>query len=211
VSVSIKVCVFGLAALSCLGGASVAQAATLTGAEEIVVTSAVNNWLQVAQVIAIQAGTGKDVALASNGAVAYAPNQWNATSVPANAIDGVYPSSFPNIYHSGVSIGAFLDVTLAHPADLSSLTIYGRVDCCATRDDYNVSIRNAAGTTIWSGELDGSQAGGGPTTVTFSTGVPEVSTWVMMLAGFAGLGLAGYRFPGISADTRKNPGRKRAS
>jgi hypothetical protein len=190
VSVSIKNCAFGLAALCCFGGA---HAATLAGAQEIVVTSALNNWLQVAEVIAIQAGTGKDVALASNGATAYAPNQWNAYSGPANAIDGVYPSSFPNIYHSGVSIGAFLDVTLSRPADLSSLTIYGRVDCCATRDVYNVSILNAAGATIWSGELDGSQAGDGPTTVTFSTAVPEASTWIMMLVGFAGLGLAGYR------------------
>jgi hypothetical protein len=25
------------------------------------------------------------------------------------------------------------------------------------------------------------------------TGVPEVSTWAMMLAGFAGLGFVGYR------------------
>ena len=29
----------------------------------------------------------------------------------------------------------------------------------------------------------------------FPTPVPEPSTWAMMLAGFAGLGLAGYRRP----------------
>ena len=27
----------------------------------------------------------------------------------------------------------------------------------------------------------------------YTTDVPEVSTWAMMLAGFAGLGFAGYR------------------
>jgi len=29
--------------------------------------------------------------------------------------------------------------------------------------------------------------------VSYTSGVPEASTWVMMLAGFAGLGFVGYR------------------
>lgn len=32
-----------------------------------------------------------------------------------------------------------------------------------------------------------------PATVSYTTGVPEPSTWAMMLLGFVGLGYAGYR------------------
>jgi hypothetical protein len=36
-------------------------------------------------------------------------------------------------------------------------------------------------------------AGSSDTAVSIGTGVPEASTWLMMLAGFAGLGFVGYR------------------
>jgi hypothetical protein len=32
-----------------------------------------------------------------------------------------------------------------------------------------------------------------PTTVTLTDGVPETSTWAMMILGFAGVGFMGYR------------------
>jgi hypothetical protein len=51
---------------------------------------------------------------------------------------------------------------------------------------------NVAFTTKVSGSDTGFTAG-------FSTAVPETSTWIMMLAGFAGLGLAGYRRRALAA------------
>jgi hypothetical protein len=42
--------------------------------------------------------------------------------------------------------------------------------------------------------LDGVNSGNGFVTIdAVSPGVPEASTWAMMLAGFAGLGYAGWR------------------
>jgi hypothetical protein len=49
------------------------------------------------------------------------------------------------------------------------------------------------GRRIRSGEFCDAQAGGGPTTVTFGTNVPEASTWGMVFSGFASLGQASHR------------------
>jgi hypothetical protein len=184
-----------VAALSAIVVPSISHATTVLGATKITVTDARDvtdpgdAYLQVAELIATQTGTGTDVALASNGGSASSiGGDWPGSS-PAYAIDGIYPSAFPNIYHSaGSGPGYELDIALGAPANLSSLTIYGRTDCCSERDDYIVTIYNAANDVLFTGELDGSNAGGGPTTVDFATGVPEPATWAMMLVGFGGLG-----------------------
>lgn len=173
-----------------LGMASGANAATLIGAKVIHITSGLNSYIQVAEVVAVQAGTGSDVALASKGGTASALNQFAGSTGPANAIDGVYPSSYPNIYHSVGGTSDYLDVTLASPSDLSSLTIYGRLDGGQDRDVYGVSIFNMAGARIYSGVLDGRLAGGHGTTVVFSAGVPEPAAWAFILLGIGALGVA---------------------
>jgi hypothetical protein len=134
------------------------------------------------------------------GATASAPNQYSASSGPANAIDGIYPASFswgaaPGIFHSGV-IGpnAILDVALAKPATLASLTIYGRQDCCYFRDVYNIRLLDAAGQSLWTGTLDASQANGLGATIELNLpATPEASTMMMMLMGVGGLGLTAAR------------------
>jgi hypothetical protein len=65
----------------------------------------------------------------------------------------------------------------------------------STKDDTQIGTDFSADMKVryegssWGEELDGSATG----VQSQITGVPELSTWGMMLAGFAGLGFAGYR------------------
>ena len=54
-------------------------------------------------------------------------------------------------------------------------------------------VVGGAGLTGNFGGIWGGGGGGGSFVYTASSVVPEPSTWVMMLAGFAFLGFAGYR------------------
>lgn len=183
--------------------ASPAAQAKLYGVKTIELANGNGMWLQVGELVATRFGDGADVALASAGAAASAPNQYSATSGAALAIDGIYPAAYsgsatPGIFHSLV-IGstAMLDVTLAKATTLSSLTIYGRTDCCAFRDIYNITLRNALGDVIWTGTLDASAANGLGATIELNplapVSTPEAPTTALMLAGFGGLALLANR------------------
>lgn len=136
------------------------QAGPVRGASTIVITSAKGTWLQVAEVTAIETGTGLNVTLARNGAHARAHNQYQPGSGAGNAIDAALPPArsfydHPGIYHSGVEgPGAVLEISLAHPTDLKRLTLYGRTDCCSDRDVYRYDILDQRGRRLQSGVLD---------------------------------------------------------
>jgi hypothetical protein len=182
-----------------LGFASPADAVTVNGATQIDITSASLTYIQIAEVIATQAGTGTDVALAANGGTATALNQYCGTCGPGDAIDGVYPRSYydtPGIYTSAGTANDYLDIFLANPTNLASLTIYGREDCCQERDVFNVKILDSNSVVLYSGRIDTSavDASGGGVTVNFDVAAtPLPATWTMMLIGLAGLGFFGYR------------------
>ncbi|MDZ4375638.1 MAG: hypothetical protein U1C74_30015, partial [Phenylobacterium sp.] len=176
-------CVLAATAALALMAAPV-QAATVIGAAKIRITNALPTWLQVGEVQAFEDLTGVNVALASNGATATGSGNFTAASSPDKAIDGLAPADYPLIYHSnGAGADEFLEITLAGPTDLSSLTIFGRADSFGNRDVYNVSIFDVGGQTLFSGQLDNSALAGGAGTLTFgSTGaVPEPATWAMMI------------------------------
>ena len=134
-------------------------AGAIAGVEMIRITNAKNVWLQVAEVVAIEQGTGANVASVNAGARAFAPNQYSPTAGPRNAIDGVQPlarsdSARPGIYHSGVEgAGAVLEIALARPANLTRLTIHGRTDCCAERDVYHYALIGRRGALLRVGTI----------------------------------------------------------
>ena len=168
------------------------QAATIVGATQIVISSSLNTYLQVAEVQAFDFSlVPLNVAAASNGAVA---NASNVTSGPygtaaSRAIDGNTQGDYyaaPGIYHSSVEMGESLTITFAGPVDLSSLTIFGRTLCCLPelRDFYNISVTTLTGVQTFN-NVDAQT--NGSATIVFSP-IPEPSEWAMMLCGLLAVG-----------------------
>ena len=192
-----------LAAALAAAAASAAGAVTVIGATTIHITNTVPNYLQVAEVVASQFGTGIDKALTTQGGTATALNSYApGFSDPIKAIDGITGGNYysDTIYHSLGTPSDFLDITLAAPTTLSSLTLYGRTDCCSDRDLYTVSISNAAGTVLYSGNLDATGVTHSAT-VAFDapSTVPEPASWAMLIAGFGLVGAAARRRFGATA------------
>lgn len=160
--------------------------ATVYGVSNVIVTSAVSDYIQVSEFVATQAVTGLDVALASQGGIVTSFSSYGSGSSPSQAIDGIFLTTFPNMYHSGGTGPAeFLKVSFSTPADLSSITIYGRSDCCTLRDLYNVSLTDVSGVTLFSGRVDA--RADGTLGYNLALGVPEPASVAVLCAGLVGL------------------------
>jgi hypothetical protein len=196
----LALCATALAALAV--PAAQAAAATVVGATRITVRSALPDYLQVAELLAFDCAD-VNVALASNGGTASALSQFFDPAPqggPAEAIDGVYPANYdyafdpaiPGVYHSGgAGPNEYLTVAFAAPTTLAKIQIYGRGECCATRDLYNVTIYGAGDAVLFSGQLDARLTGNDSLTFDAPTGgVPEPSAWALMILGFGGAGAA---------------------
>jgi PEP-CTERM motif len=167
--------------------------ASLVGVTDVIITNSIPDWLQIAEVVATQSGTGIDVALATNGATATASSVYqNGPAVPGLAIDGIINTSYPNIFHSGTPLaGEFLKITFASAVNLDSFTIFGRSDCCSERDKYTIAFDTTSGVQTF--QADNSNLLGDGNTITFAGAVPEPATWAMMILGFVGVGFMAYR------------------
>jgi hypothetical protein len=182
----------GMAVLCAAIGLS-APSAHAVEVTSIRIYNAIPTWLQVAEVIATQAGTGNDVALASAGATAFGTSYYNSSYKADFAIDGNTASS-AGFYHSGGDNGTdYLQVTLAQAYDLASLTIYGRTDY-SNRDDYTYQLFDGT-TLVGTGNIDARNAGSFGTAALAASPVPEPATWAMMICGFALIGGALRRRP----------------
>lgn len=166
-----KALIFG-AVFAC--AAVPAAAVTVSGATNIRITSAIPTWIQVAELQAFDFAA-TNVALAANGGIATASSVFApGFSTPAKAIDGNTGGNYSTdtIFHSGgTGGGEFLDIAFA-AANLSSVTIYSRTDCCNERDFFNIEIFNAAGSLLYAGQLDA--RGDAVETITFGNAIPEI-------------------------------------
>jgi hypothetical protein len=154
-------------------------------------------WLQLGEVQLI--GGGTNYALAGI-ASATSVHGGNGPSLPGFANDGDLSGAYPNIYHGGASDGSdIFTLTLAGPALIDTLNIYGRTDASGSfRDIYSYTLFNGD-VAVQSGILDATGPGWfasaavteapGATAV---SGVPEPATWAMMIMGFGAIG-AGMR------------------
>ncbi len=138
-------------AISISLGLSASAHAGLIGVKTIEITNAINQWLQVAEAQAFNM-SNVNMALASNGATASAPDSWSSISQPINAIDGSTLGNYSagNIFHEGSDFSHdTLKITLASIQELSAFQIWGRTDCCSNRDIYNVVFKDAQGAVLY--------------------------------------------------------------
>ena len=166
-----------------------ANAVVVTNATSIRITSALSDHLQVAEVQAFNFAS-TNVAL---GGTAIGSSTYASYSSADKAIDGNTGGNFytDTIYHpAGSSSSEFLEISFA-PASLSSLTIFGRTDCCSQRDMYNVQIF-AGSNLLYSGVLNADNDLHSAS-VSFGSAVPEPTTWSMLIAGFGLVGAAARR------------------
>lgn len=133
--------------------AASASHAGLMNVSSITITSSAPTWLQIAEVIALETGTGADLALTSAGATAVGSvyNGGAGGNSPDKAIDGTAPSDYPNIFHSATpGAGESLVINLAAPSELDSLEIFGRNGCCTGRDIFDIELFDVAGASLFS-------------------------------------------------------------
>jgi hypothetical protein len=148
--------------LGCAALSAPAHAAGLAGVKDIRVSRThTDNDIQVVELQAIESASGANVALATRGAVATSSSMfWFGAPLPAKAIDGQYQDkSYPNMFHSsGRNKDDWLNISFDAPKDLSSVTMYGRSDCCAYRDVYKLEFLDAKGKLLHTAFLDAHNA-----------------------------------------------------
>ena len=178
--------------------------ATAFGIKAVVIQVATTNWLQVAEVQALNT-IGTNVAATANGGVATSSGQYSGTgylvrSGAGNTINGTIGGNYFSgtasqwIFHSdSTSTSEFLKITFASVQDLQSLSIYGRTDCCATRDVYKITLLDASNGVVATFNNQSANNAAHRAALTFSSTygvppIPEPATWMNLMAGFGALG-----------------------
>ncbi len=181
-------------ALSALLFLSSNASAGLIGVNYLEITNESNTWLQVAEVVATNM-SNNDIALSSEGAIATAPTPYSLISGPENAIDGITFGVYSQgqIFHSGNQHSRdTLTITFASIQELNSIQVFGRTDCCQTRDLFRITFFGEQQNELYSTIIDSRVNGVDPIVTLPNTKVPEPSTLVIFALGI--LGLASRKF-----------------
>jgi hypothetical protein len=152
------------------GGAVVNLSITTDGATGILSQSDITSWS-----IAITDSAASVVLDPTSGQVLLTGSVLSATSTD------LYFNFSSSLDYSGLLI-----------FENASIGDNGPFWCATNGGCYGESFPAIGVSTVY-GESPIEQFGLAGNTVIASSGVPETSTWVMMLAGFAGLGFLGYR------------------
>ena len=195
-----------LVALSLTAAAMAATPAHATafGIKSVVIQVATTNWLQVAEIQALNT-IGTNVAATANGGVASSSGQYSGTgylvqSGAGNAINGTIGGNYFSgtasqwIFHSdSTSTSEFLKITFASVQNLQSLSVFGRTDCCAARDVYKITLLNASNGVVATFNNQSANNAAHRAALTFALNygvppVPEPATWISLMVGFGALG-----------------------
>ncbi|MEX2214223.1 MAG: PEP-CTERM sorting domain-containing protein [Phycisphaeraceae bacterium] len=167
-----------------------AQAA-LIGATRIRITQNSNEFLSIAELLALNGGLLNSAASSNGGVASQSSTGFGGVASRANDgnTNGVFGGN--SVSHTNVAAaGQFWEVVLGSASDLESVFVFGRSDCCQNRDNnLTLQIFNASNAVIFQQNFGLSpDSGQGTFNVSF---IPEPATLSML--ALAGLGILGGR------------------
>lgn len=123
----------------------------LNKVKSVKISTTSGNYLQIAEIIALDYSSGTDIALKELGVMASASSGYTFHNDPYNAVNGNNDSGF-SYFHSGSEPKPMYTLIFPTEVFLSSFSIFGRShdSCCASRDVYDIEFFQEDGALIHS-------------------------------------------------------------